>query len=72
MLIYLMLSMPVVLLYREEAENTTELETDSVSGSSTGGQVGLNVQGTRISRSILTLADASTRRPVLPYSQFQV
>ena len=42
--------------YREEAENATELETDSVSGSSTG--VGLNVQGTRLNRSIRTFADA--------------
>ena len=44
-------------VYREEAENATELETDSsVSGSSTG--VGLNVQGTKINRSIRTFADA--------------
>ena len=43
-------------LCREEAENATELETESVSGSSTG--VGLNVQGTRINRSIRTFADA--------------
>ena len=43
-------------MYREGAENATELETDGVSGSSTG--VGLNVQGTRINRSIRTFADA--------------
>jgi len=43
-------------ILREGAENATELETDSVSGTSTG--VGLNVQGTRINRSIRTFADA--------------
>ncbi|KAF8811200.1 Metallo-dependent phosphatase [Phlegmacium glaucopus] len=43
-------------ILREEAENATELETDTVSGSSTG--IGLNVQGTRINRSIRTFADA--------------
>ena len=42
-------------IFREEAENATELETDT-SGSSTG--VGLNVQGTRINRSIRTFDDA--------------
>jgi serine/threonine-protein phosphatase 2B catalytic subunit len=55
--IYILMFLGLVyLLYREEAENATELETDSVSGSSTG--VGLNVQGTRINRSIRTFADA--------------
>jgi len=43
-------------ILREEAENATELATDSVSGSSTG--VGLNVQGTRLNRSIRTFDDA--------------
>ena len=42
--------------YREEVENATELETDNVSGSST--DVGLNVQGTRINKSISTFAEA--------------
>ena len=43
-------------VYREEAENATELATDNVGGSSTG--VELTVQGTRINRSIRTFDDA--------------
>jgi len=48
-------------LLREEAENATELETDGVSGTSTGvnrSADGLAVQGTRINRSIRTFDDA--------------
>jgi len=47
--------------YREEAENATELETDGVSGASSGvsrGADALMVQGNRINRSIRTFADA--------------
>ncbi|KAF8154774.1 Metallo-dependent phosphatase-like protein [Crassisporium funariophilum] len=49
-------------LLREEAENATELETDGVSGTSSGvgrpGSDALSVQGTKINRSIRTFADA--------------
>ncbi|CAA7262516.1 unnamed protein product [Cyclocybe aegerita] len=49
-------------LLREEAENTTELETEGIAGASTavnrGGADALTVQGTRINRSIRTFDDA--------------